>query len=336
MVEGEIYEIIGAELSGNADEYKREVLKSWLEESQANVQSYQLLKESWQNTEIDLKHPHEEMQFDNVLTKIKDTSRRKPFIARHFLKVAASISILLVSAWFVINNEKEVVPTVVSEVFYNKTNMAGQKSSFNLPDGTKVWLNAESSLKYSSKYGIKDRKVELLGEAFFDVKKDKTKEFIVTSENFKTTALGTSFNVCAFPGEDHLKVALVTGKVRIDQYRKDGTQDISSNTFLRPGEQMNYSKNKNSLNKGKFSSMKTVKWKDGVLYFEDTCFNDIIKTLERWYGVNFSIVNPPAADEVLFSGEFKDETLRNVLKALSYSRKFSHDIDGKSIIIQFN
>ncbi|MEQ6122461.1 FecR domain-containing protein [Reichenbachiella sp. MALMAid0571] len=334
MDQSEIYEIIGFELSGNADKHQKEVLKSWMEESESNVKAYNVLRETWESTNINLNHPNEDIQFKKVLYKINASVRPKTFVSRHFIKIAASISIILVSVWFLVYNQSEVKQLEASVSGIEKSNPAGQKSNFLLPDGTKVWLNAESKLRYSTDYGKKDRQVELVGEAFFDVKKDASKEFVVKSENFTTTALGTSFNVQAFPNEGYINVSLVEGKVRVDQYRADSAVDISSKTYLRPGEQIIYDKSKNSLKKGDFNALETTLWKDGILYFDDTPFGDIVVALERWYGVKCSVKNAPEK-EVLFSGVFENENLNNVLDAMSYSEKFAHKIDGKSVIIEF-
>lgn len=334
MDQGEIYEIIGSELSGNADKDQKELLKSWLEESESNVKAYHMLRETWKSTKIKVNHPDEDGQFEKVLNKINVSTKPKTFISRHFIKIAASISIILASAWFLAYNQSDITELEASVLTIEKSNPSGQKSNFALPDGTKVWLNAESKLRYSADYGKKHRQVELTGEAFFDVKKDASKEFVVKSENFTTTALGTSFNVKAFPNEGNINVSLVEGKVRVDQYRLDSAMDISSKTYLRPGEQILYDKNKNSLKKDGFNALETTLWKEGILYFDDTPFKDIVVTLERWYGVECNVENAPEKG-VLFSGVFENESLKNVLDAMSYSEKFIHSIDGKSITIEF-
>lgn len=337
MDQEKIYDIIGSELSGHSTKIDKELLQSWLEESPTNVKTYQMLKESWENTRIEVGYPEEDAQFDKVLHKINNRGRvQKSFIAAHFLKIAASVSILMVSAWFVFQGNEASKEVADTPAIIEKSNPAGQKSSFNLPDGTKVWLNAESSLTYTGDYGKSDRKVALEGEAFFDVKKDSARQFVVVSGNFTTTALGTSFNVRDYPNENQLQVALVTGKVRIDQFITGSLSEIATKTYLRPGEQITYSQESNIYKKENFDSKRIASWKDGTLYFEDDCFNDIVKNLERWYGVQIYVNNPPQNGQLLFSGEFNNETLTNVLNAMSYSNKFEYSLDEKNIKIKFN
>ncbi|MEP2510853.1 MAG: FecR domain-containing protein [Reichenbachiella sp.] len=337
MSKEEIYQIIGEVLSGTSDPHKRELLNSWIEESQENFQTYNLLKESWESTRIETRHPHEQCRLQSVLSKIESEDKPWWLTNGFLLKIAASLGFFIVCSWLYLSDGSFFQQIFKGDkTITQKSNVAGQKSSFKLPDGTAVWLNSESTLAYDSDYGVSKREVKLLGEAYFEVKKDKKRAFIVTSGNLKTTALGTSFNIQAFPEEDNLIVSLIEGRVRVDQYQSVHHENVSSNIFLKPGERISYSKGNNSFEKSEFDVVKAGMWKEGTLIFDDEDFLDILKELERWYGVQIEVINRPEREAVRFSGKFHHESLESILLAMSYSKKFTYKIDGKTITIQFN
>lgn len=338
MSKEEIYQIIGEVLSGTSDPHKKELLNSWIEESQENFQIYNLLKESWESTRIETRHPHEEDHLQSVLLKIESESKPKWIGNGFFLKVAASFGVIAVCSWLYLSDVSGLFPQMTKEekTIIQKSNIAGQKSSFKLPDGTRVWLNSESTLAYDSDYGVSKREVRLSGEAYFEVKKDSKRAFVVISGNLKTIALGTAFNIQAFPEEDNLSVSLIEGRVRVDQYQSADHENVSSNIFLEPGEQISYNKGNNSFEKSEFDVVRANVWKEGTLSFDDEGFLDIMKRLERWYGVQIEVIDLPKREQIRFSGEFHKENLENVLLAMSYSKKFTYKINGRIITIQFN
>ncbi len=311
MSREEVYELIGLQLAGEASRDQKDMLKAWLEESPDNVVAYQQLKRTWQNTRVEVNHPFEDRQFDRVMSTIRRAEEKTPAPAsRIWLKIAAAIAIIVTSVWVVMQKEEEI-PLRVKEVsFITKFNPTGQKTSFILPDGSKVWLNSASTVTYASDFGQEHRELTLSGQAFFDVKKDPERAFVVSSGNMKTTALGTSFGVQAFPDANRINVALVSGKVRVDEYRHDSLNVISSQTYLWPGEQVTYYKSDQTLEKGAFEHKEAIAWKDGTLYFEDTDLLDAFKTLERWYGVRIHVNNPPVKEERTLFGRVQQRNAR--------------------------
>ena len=327
MEDENIYSIIGLVLSGTASEHEKELLESWLEESPGNIHTYRALERAWESSKVELSYSNEEEQYQKVISVIRSSKKPRGSRAKNMLGIAATVCLFFVFGWilFKVQQATNEVNTVETKPYVVKSTPPGSKLKFKLPDGTQVWLNSGSLLKYSPGYGATERQVELIGEAYFDVVEDPSRAFIVSSANFQTTALGTAFNVRAFPGKQ-LDISLVEGKVRVDQFFQDSVEEPVSQVLLLPGEQISWHKERNVLEKKAFDPMKVVAWKDNILYFEDTDFHDVIDQLTNWYGVKFTVINPPVKNTTLFSGKFRNKSLEHVLEAMSFSKKISYEI----------
>ncbi|WP_020528349.1 FecR family protein [Flexithrix dorotheae] len=251
----------------------------------------------------------------------------------NFLKAAAAIFILGLGINYYYSQQSVEQDLQVIELKTSFTEK-GQKKTLNLSDGTTIKLNAGSTIKYPAVFGEHSREIELHGEAYFDVAEDKNRPFIVSTGKVTTTVLGTSFNIRAYPNAENTNIALIEGKVRVEKYTDETRQEKSSETYLLPGENVIYHKSTSILKKGHFDLKKVVSWKDNVIYFDNTPFEDAIQTLELWYGVEIEILKLKDR-QLSVNGEFHNQSLENVLQSMSYS-KFSYQIDGDQIILKFN
>ena len=241
------------------------------------------------------------------------------------LKVAAAIFLVIGLGGVVKYYSIESVSPekTLTAVYETKVTRKGEKLTVMLPDGTLVKLNAESSIKFPEAF-VDKREVYLTGEAFFEVVRDTTKPFTVATRHLRTTALGTSFNINAYSEEE--EVILLTGKVRINN------SDSHQSEILLPGEKVAFLDGtmKKSIN----VSLDQVRWKDGVLIFQETPFAKGIECIERWYGVTFDIRNLKDR-EVFLTGYFDNQNLKNVLESLSYTARFEYQVEGKKVLITF-
>ena len=188
----------------------------------------------------------------------------------------------------------------------------GEIKEFRLDDGSLVWLNAGSSLRYTSEYGNKQRKVILEGEALFDVTHDPDCPFEVRTSNSITRVLGTRFNVTAYPGE-RLQIALKRGKVEVS------FPEVQKSTFtiLMPGEMVCFRPNDGKIVHGLIQPEQSEGWTKRNLYFNERPLAEIFATLERVYGVTIRTVRVELSKE--YTASFKDEKLSNILHSLSLS-----------------
>ena len=249
--------------------------------------------------------------------------------------IAAMVTLLLVAATvvsFLIHrfSRQEAVAQEEEQVLL-KENPAGMKKSFFLFDSSKVYLNSESRLTYRE--GSRHRELDLRGEAYFKVKKNPDKPFIVKTGELTTTALGTEFNISSFPDENTIAVSLTEGKVQIDY--KDNPEN---RLILLPGEQVVLDKTSGSLLMRTFDPEEITAWKHNKILFKNAGLQEIVKTLERWYGVEIKIANGNSnqANHWNYSGEFNNESLRNVLEGISYVKNFTFKMEEKYVEIYLN
>ncbi|UCS95448.1 DUF4974 domain-containing protein [Echinicola marina] len=237
------------------------------------------------------------------------------------LVILFSLSFLL-TKW---GEEPVTEPDISSIEMVTRKNPSGVKTRIHLPDGSVVYLNAESTLSYPKDF-ISHREIRLSGEAFFEVKKDSLHPFSVTSDRLTTVALGTTFNIRAFESDGAVEVTLASGKVRVSD-----SQTRQSLTLL-PGEAASIKAGTEELEKYTADVSMVTQWVKGILVFKNTSFKEIIKRLERWYGVEIHLQGEIANEKC--SGEFMEgESLANVLKVLSYSVEFEYKIEGNQVII---
>lgn len=244
--------------------------------------------------------------------------------------IAASILVLASITWgyllFENNQEKIVIDNTNPEEWIERHTPIGSKSTLRLQDGTVVYLNAETTLKIPKQFAPNKRIVYLTGEAFFDVAEDKTRPFTIYSGSLSTTALGTSFNVRAYPEEQKLSVALVTGKVEVDNF------EIDTSEILIPNEQLVYNVQEQESIKQHFDTELVTGWHKGLLIFQNSDFNDVVEKLERWYGVSFEIQKLPTYQKE-YRGRFNNQSLEEVLQVMSFTSGFSYIINDKNVII---
>ncbi|MFY0626728.1 MAG: FecR domain-containing protein [Reichenbachiella sp.] len=335
-------EIIDRFLKGELSEEGRVYVFQWLVNNKKEHEVNAFLKTHWeavnkkdQPLDADLNGVYkrisdsleEENSISNLSIGTDGIAKNKTVVFPLLLKYAAIAFILIASSLFYITYEnKEAVLVATTEVV--KENPMGVKSLIQLPDGTKVWLNAASSITYQSSFSSDARNIELKGEAYFEVVKDPKRPFNVVTKNIITTALGTSFNINTYKKE-HICVSLNTGKVKVT--RSEDMEEV----ILLPGDQANASVGELSI--VKFNREQVLAWHEGIIYFDDTNLDQVVAELEKWYDVAFVVQNISAKQkaELKITGKFKNQTLASVLKLLSHSMDFKYSIDNKIVTLNF-
>lgn len=199
----------------------------------------------------------------------------------------------------------------------------GGQYNIVLADGTKVYLNTVSSIKYPTRFNGKERIVELEGEAYFEVAKNKNKPFIVKSDTQSIEVLGTHFNVHAYHNEPSVKTTLLEGSVAVTS--KD------QKAVLKPGEQSNVSDNLSRITIRKVDTEAAIAWKNGRFKFDNADLKTVMKQLERWYGIKVEY-RGDVSDVRFNGGTFMNKNLSEVLKVLELSNiKFK--VEGKTIVV---
>lgn len=193
----------------------------------------------------------------------------------------------------------------------------GKTGSIVLTDGSKVRLNAGSSLLYPDRFGSKGREVVLKGEGFFEVAKDSTRPFAVNTDKLHVQVLGTEFNVYAFPGEEREEVAVLSGSVAVEAIGDSSGRRIT----LAADEKLAYHWPTHAFEQHATNASSTLAWQQGELYFENVALIQAVKALNRKYAVHIEVDSAMARCEVYakVGSEPLEQTLRVMAKVLKAS-----------------
>jgi len=195
-----------------------------------------------------------------------------------------------------------------------------------LPDGTRVSLGTRTSFSYDSRYGQSERVVQLEGEAYFEVTKDKDKPFIVNTKEQSIKALGTKFNVSAYPTDSLLITTLLEGSVLLT------TQSLLHPTVLRPNEQFVYNKKTQSALL-QVDANRFVSWTTGYYYFPEQSLDAILYRLSHVYGVQFT-VKSEALNRRTFTGTFyRGQSIKDIMEIIHLSIPIRYKIDDHHVTI---
>ena len=212
------------------------------------------------------------------------------------------------------------------ELSYNQIIVpAGERFLVQLSDGTKVWINSESALRYPAYFGKNIREVEARGNVYFEVAKDSTRPFVVASRELTTEVLGTRFEVNTYGDRDEVSATLVEGSVRVGV----GSRFV----VIKPNQQFTFNTKSGTIKVNEVDAARKVMWKDGILVIDNEAFRDVVWKLERWYGV--SIVNETGlVFTQSFSGEFDREDIHMAIESLCTNLNITYTMDKDRIILK--
>ena len=237
---------------------------------------------------------------------------------RTFLGYAAAICIAVLSTWVIMKSSNhEQLPEQASVMYEEFSTPAGQRARVKLHDGTVVWLNAKSILRYPNHFNSDERRVELNGEAYFEVAKNADCPFIVSTDKMNIKVLGTKFNVFAYSGDNDFSISLIEGS--IDVYNPN---NVNESMQMKPNEKLAIVGGK--WEKTIFQNSDFLLWKDGIYAFDDMTFGEIVKKLQLYYDISI-IVNNPVLEAYKFSGKFRQrDGVESLLQTLQKVRYFTY------------
>lgn len=195
-----------------------------------------------------------------------------------------------------------------------------------LPDGTKVWLNAASSLKYPASFAsLKERRVELNGEAYFEVAKDKNHPFIVKTDKQEVEVLGTHFNINTYADEPAVKTTLLEGLVKVSQLTTHNSQ------FLKPGQQSVLTDN--GISVSEVNTEEVIAWKNGYFRFDDEKLGSIMRKIARWYDVDVTWQDETLKNELFGAVTTRFANVSSLLKMMEQTGDVEFNIEDGKIIV---
>ncbi len=307
-------------ITGNvAEEQKNDILNQVKGDAELRKE-FNSVKNAWalSSSQIEMPELKIERSYLTLKSKIKNQRPTVGIRIYTFFKYAA---ILLVIFGAGILSNKYLTVYKTAELSSTEIVVpSGQVAEVYLPDGSHVWLNAESRLSFNNSFTEKTRGVSLKGEAYFKVQKGK-KPFIVSTKFGDITVLGTSFNVRAFENSD-FQTTLVEGVIKY----KNTEQDKA--VTLAPGEQMvMYENEKIEVHEVANTNVYTS-WKDGIIVFEKEPLRDVIKKLERHFAIRIELQDKLLGD-IRFTGSIENESLFEVMDYINRTKQIQYTFDKK-------
>lgn len=275
--------------------------------------------------------PMDTLTKNNILQSVHNIIDHKAIVVKrvfNWWKIAAIIMmpILLINiSLLFMDNKEEYVANVQK---YTVLSGKGQKNQILLPDGTHIWLNSESEISYTSNFNQSNRSIKLKGEAFFDVKKNEYLPFNVEVDSINIQVLGTAFNVSAYADDPNIKVSLERGKVEVRMH-----DDNSFLATLNPNEQATIDKKSIVTTITDCEAYTESIWRQNVLKINNIYAGEMIKKLERWYGVHINVQNMPVSKR--YGLTIKEESLREMLELINSITPIIYRIEGEEVTISY-
>lgn len=316
--EADIDLIIAKYLAGETDSEEEATLVSWVESSESNKQYYDQLRNIWEvaSSKVNPVTININENLTKVLEKISKRSMSSNFWI-YWKRIAAVLLVPLLLGnilWFYISYKKGPAS---SEPNYNETYAAfGTRTAIKLADGSSVWLNSGSSLKYPDRFKGREREVYLKGEAYFEVESNPVLPFIVKTSSLAVRATGTKFNVSDYTDDMNSSVTLVSGKVFINGPDETATGNPVSELF--PSQRLILSKQTGELSIVKEDVNEYISWKDGKLIFRNKPLSYVIKKISQVFNVDIELQGNTLQD-YRYRATFEDESLTEILKLLKVS-----------------
>jgi transmembrane sensor len=352
-------------LIGSCTEEENRTIKNWLSESKENKLYFDRIKDVYFLGKT-LRSPSG-FSPEKSLNRIKykyyksgladqdsafENYRTRQLNIRAIIAVAATV-LLLVSLGFNFRSVfrgNQRVTTDISVVYNEISTPKGSRTQVSLPDGTKVWLNAGSTIKYPMEFLKGDRKVLLTGEAFFEVKKYPKKRFIVNTSDLAIKVWGTKFNVKAYPEDRMIQTTLVEGSISIQKLKGK-----EKDTYLSPNQTATYFKATGIMPEmvnaepaplkkaapqtvhieNKINTILYTSWKDQKWVIEGQKLGDLARELERRFNVEIKFDNE-SIKQYKFTGILSDETFEQVLEVIKFSAPIEYSITTNLVILKEN
>lgn len=297
-------------LVGKSSENEQKELLDWIRRGD-NISEFQLIKREWKaevvKDEIPTEHTRDWKNIqDNMFSQIQSEMSRTQRSLR-FFRYAAILAILISVPSLVYFYSQS---TTLGEPIY--TTVAadyGQISKVALPDGSVIWINSGSSIKYNNQFSATNRNIELVGEAFFKVAKNKDLPLIVSSSDLRVKVLGTEFCVSAYPEENSIQVVLEKGNVELTSSTHSHFRQQ-----MNPGEMASFNKSRKELSISNVNTELFTSWKDGMINIYNLPLSEVVIKLEKRYNQKFVI--DEEIKDLPYTFTIKNENLNHILSLI--------------------
>jgi len=300
-------------INGDCTDQEKVEITNWLDSDPKNMKEYLSLRKLndisiWQT---------------NLNSKSQQKQKTKVSIfSRNVYVEALKIAAIFIFAFLIF---RYLIPGTITQDPVAKMQTlhvpAGQRAEITLQDGTKVWLNAKTTLTFPSQFSGNNREVKLDGEGFFDVTHNKAKSFIVNTRKFNVKVLGTKFNLIAYSGNEDFKTSLLEGSVEVMQ------QGRTNGIMLKPNEQAFLENDRMIISSIK--NMDYFLWREGIISFDDASFTELINRLELYFDLTIEVKKTQILN-YRYTGKFRmKDGVEHILQVLQLINRFEYRIDEK-------
>ena len=318
-------EIINRYLTGQCSEEELIEVNAWISESDENGRQLFRMEEIYHLGKFD--HYADEQRMANAEKRLykqlsQEKKKKDKVLHMHrWMRYAAILAVALLMGggagyWFYNRPEHQMLVAVANE---------GSVKEVVLPDGTKVWLNNAAMLKYPREFSEKERNVYLDGEAYIEVAHNKEIPFYVQTENIKVQVTGTKFDVCSYKGSNSFIARLIEGSINL---LTNSAKEEKTITSLTKGKYFSMENGKNRT--GEMSSNNALAWMQGIYYFDDVPFKELLDKIALYYNYKITVKNPKILENYRCTGKFKDlDGIEHILKVIQKDHPFKYDIDNE-------
>jgi transmembrane sensor len=322
----EINSLIAASLAGTASAEDLEKLDAWVSDTRDNKLYYQRMKNIWELWHNEI-HPHD-IDVDKAYIRVRGRlglMRKSSVVLTYLLRAAAILFLPMLAGSYYLGTLRQDQRAMAVKPVYNEVSAAfGTRSMLTLDDGSRVWLNSGSKLKYPKDFSGRRREVFLTGEAYFEVQSDASRPFIVRTKRLNVRATGTRFNVNVSSIEKASQITLVEGKVTVCKNVAGGkTLEISQ---MKPSQHMAFDTLSGSFKVETEDTYRFIAWKDGKLIFRNEPLEDVIKKIGYFYNVDIELKDEKLK-EYRYRATFEEESLDEILHLL----KISSPVDYREV-----
>ncbi len=293
-------------------------LKEMTFSEQTNIE--ELMQQHWEEYQPEANSSKNLKKILKTINQKEINSSKRIFTT--FSRVAAVLVLpLLLALGYLYSEFNEYLSQ--QHVFVEVASPVGGRTSITLPDGSTVWLNGDSRVRYPAVFN-EDRRVEVSGEVFFKVKSNLENPFFVGAKDVFVKATGTEFNVLAYDEEPGVSVILKEGKVN---FLDDSQKHIKR---ILPGHQLRYNNDTKEYRYTEVNAEDYSQWINGKLIFKETPFSEVVSRMKHWYGVDIEVKDKELYD-LHFKATFDEEGIEEALKLLQYTATFNYRFEKREI-----
>ena len=321
-------ELLHRLIAGTTTEEENRQLMEWFRQCASKEEFFMLFETAWKESPDEMPRDVQERMYRRLSRELDEKKTKTILLRSRFSwKVwpqiaVACIIIVLGLVNYRMNDKQKQLSTQNFTVLAEK----GQRAFITLPDSTKVWLNSDTKISYPADYGLKERNVTLVGEAYFEVAKNPDKRFIVEAKGMQVEALGTSFNVNAYQNDNKIIASLFSGSVRVSYDRHVA--------ILKPHESVKVDLLNRSFSRYKDESMQNIAlWRKNEITFDGESLEEITHIMSRLYNTTICIEDE-SLKKVCYIGTIRNNNLENFIDIINLATPVAYENKGDTVFLR--